>query len=203
MTVRALQSRDLDRAVEVLTSAFAGDVLMVWIGGARERQAMQSSCRMTATLSIAARAAFGYFDGERLVSVALYQRSEQAPTAWQSIRAGFWRVPLYAGPRAARRIIHAFGPADLFKAEMMRSEPHYYLDTLGTHRDAAGRGLGQNLVRTSLSLLRDNQPRPSFLLTHQPHNLRLYQRLGFEVTGECPVPESPITFWGMRQRCSA
>jgi len=199
MTVRALERRDLDQAVEVLTSAFAGDVLMVWIGGVHERQAMRTSCRMTLTLSIAARAAYGYFDGERLVSAALFQRSEEFPSAWQSIRAGFWRVPLYAGPSAARRIIHAFGHADAFKAEVMRGERYLYLDTLGTHRDAAGRGLGQSLVHTSLSRLRDNEPRPCFLLTHQTHNVQLYQRLGFERIGECAVPESPITFWGMRR----
>ncbi|HYQ42049.1 MAG TPA: GNAT family N-acetyltransferase [Polyangiaceae bacterium] len=199
MTVRALEDRDRDAAVEVLTSAFAGDVLLVWACGARERQGMRTSCRMTIALSIAARAAYGYFDGERLIAVALFQRSEQTPTAWQSIRAGFWRVPLDAGPRAALRIIRAFGEADAFKAQVMGDERYFYLDTLGVHRAAAGRGLGQHLLRTSLSRLREEAPRTCFLLTHQPHNVRLYERLGFEVIGECSVTDSPITFWGMRQ----
>lgn len=199
MTVRMLETRDADAAVEVLTSAFAGDILLAWACGARERQGMRTSCRMTIALSTAARAAFGYFDGGRLISVALYQRSEQAPTAWQSIRAGFWRVPLYAGPRAASRIMRAFGDADAFKAKLMGDERYFYLDTLGVHGSAAGRGVGQELQRTSLSLLRDEEPRACFLLTHQPHNVGLYQRLGFEVRGECPVTDSPITFWGMRR----
>jgi len=199
MTVRALEGRDLDAAVEVLTSAFAGDRLLVWACGAREREGMRTSCRMTITLSTRVRAAYGYFDGERLISVALYQRSERLPTAFQSIRAGFWRVPICAGPRAALRIMRVFGRADAFKAQVMGDERYFYLDTLGVHRDAAGRGVGQQMLRTSLSLLREEAPRTCFLLTHQPHNVQLYQRLGFEVIGECPVPDSPITFWGMRQ----
>jgi ribosomal protein S18 acetylase RimI-like enzyme len=199
MTVRALERGDLDAAVEVLTSAFAGDELLVWACGVRERQGMRVSCRMTIKLSTAARAAYGYFDGERLISVALYQRSEQLPTAFQSIRAGFWQVPIHAGPRAAMRIMRAFERADAFKARLMGDERYLYLDTLGAHRDAAGRGVGQKLLRASLSRLREETPRSCFLLTHQPHNVRLYQRLGFQVIGECPVPDSPITFWGMRQ----
>jgi hypothetical protein len=198
MTVRALESRDLDAAVEVLTSAFAGDVLMIWIGDARERQGMRTSCRMTTTLSIAARAAFGYFDGERLISVALFQRSEQARSAWQSMRAGFRRVPLHAGPRAASRIIHTL-PCRRVQGQGHGRRALLLPRHLG---DAAGRGVGQNLLGTSLSLLRARAPRPCFLLTHQAHNVRLYRRLGFELSFECPVPESPITFWGMRQTLS-
>ncbi len=203
MTVRALESSDMDAAVGVLVSAFAGDVLLVWACGARERQGMRAACRMTIALSVSARAAYGYFDGERLSSVALYQRSGEAPSVWQSLRAGFWRVPIHAGPRAAHRIARAFALADAFKAELLGGEPHHYLDTLGVHRDAAGRGVGQMLLNASLARLREDAPQPCFLFTHQLHNQRLYGRHGFETVGECPVPESPITFFGMRQAFAA
>ncbi len=160
---------------------------------------MRASCRMTIALSVATRAAYGYFDGERLSAVALYQRAGHSPSVWQSLRAGFWRVPIEAGPRAAHRIVRAFGHADAFKAKLIGEEPHHYLDTLGVHRAAAGRGIGQELLDGSLTRLREHDPRPCFLLTHQAHNRRLYRRHGFETLGECPVPDSPITFWGMRQ----
>jgi GNAT superfamily N-acetyltransferase len=199
MIVRALAASDLDEAVEVLASAFAGDVLLVWACGARERQGMRASCRMNIALSTAARAAYGYFDGARLAAVALYQRSGEAPSAWQSLRAGFWRVPFVAGPRAAHRIVRTFAHADAFKARLIGAEPHHYLDTLGVHRDARGRGVGQTLLDASLARLRQTAPLPCFLLTHQPHNQTLYRRHGFETVGACPVPDSPITFFGMRQ----
>ena len=199
MTIRALDIGDREAAVDVLASAFTADFLLVWACGARERQGMRSTCRMTVTLSTAARAAYGYFEGARLVAVALYRRPGQEPSVWQSLRAGFWRVPIQAGPRATHRIVRAFGHADIFKAKLMSKEPHLYLDTLGVHRDAAGRGIGQALLGASLAQLREQIPKPCFLLTHQPHNRRLYQRHGFETIGECPVPDSPITFWGMRQ----
>jgi ribosomal protein S18 acetylase RimI-like enzyme len=108
-------------------------------------------------------------------------------------------VPFQAGPRAAQRIVRAFGHADSFKAKLIGREPHLYLDTLGVHQDAARRGIGQALLSASLARLREEAPQPCFLLTHQRHNQRLYQRHGFETLGACRVPDSPITFWGMRQ----
>jgi ribosomal protein S18 acetylase RimI-like enzyme len=203
MILRALDAGDSDAAVDVLTSAFAGDLLLVWACGARERQGMRSSCRMTIALSTEARAAYGYFDGTRLLAVALYQRAGRVPSAWQSLRAGFWRVPFQAGPRAALRIVRAFGHADAFKAKLIGSEPHLYLDTLGVHRDSAGRGVGQTLLKASLARLREEAAEPCFLLTHQRHNQSLYRRHGFETVGECKVPDSPITFFGMRQAFEA
>lgn len=200
MTVRPLEATDLDAAVDVLVSAFSRDPLLVWACGARESAGMRSSCRMTITLSTRGRAAYGAFAGSRLLAVALYQRPGEAPSTWQSLRAGFWRVPFAAGPRAAARIVRAFGHADEFKAKLLGNEAHHYLDTLGVHRDAAGQGIGQRLLVDSLSALREHAPAPCFLLTHRPHNQRLYERHGFETIGECPVPNAPITFWGMRQR---
>lgn len=200
MSVRLLESSDVDEAVEVLVSAFAGDSLLVWAYGARERAGMRASCRMTITLSTRSRAAFGHFESGRLLAVALYQLPGEEPSNWDCLVAGFWRVPFVAGPRAARRIIRTFGHAEALKARLIGAEPHYYLDTLGVHRHAAGRAIGQQLVNTSLASLRERAARPCFLLTHQPYNERLYKRLGFETLGEVSVPDAPVTFWGMRQR---
>jgi transposase len=52
---------------------------------------------------------------ERLIAVALYKKPGKQVSAWRALRAGFWRVPLAAGPRAAARIIEAFGHADGYK----------------------------------------------------------------------------------------
>ncbi|MEI9952399.1 MAG: hypothetical protein WDO74_26310 [Pseudomonadota bacterium] len=120
MTVRALESSDMDAVVGVLVSAFAGDVLLV-LGVRRARASGHARrLRMTIALSVSARAAYGYFDGERLSAVALYQRSGEAPSVWQSLRAGFWRVPIHAGPRAAHRIARAFAHAGRFQGRAAR-----------------------------------------------------------------------------------
>lgn len=200
MSIRLLEPRDIAAAVDVLSSAFAGDPLLVWACGTRERAGMRASCRMTSTLWTNARSAYGYFEGERLIAVALYKGPGKEVSTWRAMRAGFWRVPLAAGPRAAARIIKAFGHADGYKESLLNGAPHFYLDTLGVERSAAGRGIGPRLLVESLADLRRGAALPCFLFTHLAKNVELYRRLGFELIGECPVPNSPVTFWGMRQR---
>jgi ribosomal protein S18 acetylase RimI-like enzyme len=199
MNVRLLERADLASAAEVLTSAFSGDPLLVWACGARERAGMHASAQMTTALWTRARSAYGYFERDRLVAVALYQKPGAKVSAFAALRAGLWRWPLRAGVEGTRRILYTFGVAERFKSDVLKGEPHFYLDTLGVERESARRGLGPHLVLDSLRRLRQIEPKPCFLLTHLPSNITLYRRLGFEVIGECPVPNTPITFWGMRQ----
>jgi ribosomal protein S18 acetylase RimI-like enzyme len=200
MNVRLLEQADIADSARVLASAFAGDPLLVWSCGKRERPGMHASAMMTSTLWTRARSAYGYFADGRLVAAALYQKPGVKVTVRRALGAGLWRMALRAGPTGTRRILYTFGVADEFKASLLGNEPHFYLDTLGVHADSARRGIGPRLLLESLRDLRRESPDPCFLLTHVPSNLALYQRLGFEVIGECPVPKTPITFWGMRQR---
>jgi len=199
MSVRLLEMSEVAASAAVLASAFSGDPLLVWSCGARERAGMHASARMTSALWTRARSAFGYFENGRLVASALYQKPEAHVSVLGALRAGLWRLPLRAGPVGTRRILYTFGVADRFKASLLGSEPHFYLDTLGVRAESARRGLGPRLLLESVAELRRERPVPCFLLTHLPSNVALYRRLGFEVIGECPVPKTPITFWGMRQ----
>lgn len=199
MSARLLQKSDEDAAVDVLASAFAGDPLLVWACGAREGAGMRASCRMNVVLWTRARSAYGWFESERLIAVALYQRSREHVSTWRALRAGFWRMPFAAGLVATQRIIHTFAVADEFKASLLGKQPYFYLDTLGVQRSAARRGVGPRLLLDSLADLRQRASLPCFLLTHLADNVKLYQRLGFAVIGQCAVPKTPITFWGMLQ----
>jgi len=199
MSVRRLEMSDIAASAAVLASAFSGDPLLVWSCGARERAGMHASAVTTSTLWTRARSAYGYFEGGRLVAVALYQKPGAKVSVLEALRAGLWRWPFRAGPVGTRRILYTFGVADRFKASLLGDEPHFYLDTLGVHAASARRGIGPRLLLESLADLRKASPAPCFLLTHLPGNVALYRRLGFEVVGECAVPKTPITFWGMRQ----
>jgi ribosomal protein S18 acetylase RimI-like enzyme len=200
MNVRLLEQADIADSARVLASAFAGDPLLVWSCGKHEGAGMHASALMTSTLWTRARSAYGYFEEGRLVASALYQKPGVKVSVFGAIGAGLWRMALRAGPAGTRRILYTFAVADEFKASLLGSEPHFYLDTLGVHADRARRGIGPRLLFESLRDLRREAAQPCFLLTHLPSNVLLYQRLGFEVIGECPVRKTPITFWGMRQR---
>ena len=203
MNARLLQKSDAEAAVDVLSSAFAGDPLLVWACGTREQAGMRASCRMNIALWTQARSAYGWFERERLVAVALYQKPREHVSTWRALRAGFWRMPFAAGLVATQRIIHTFAVAEQFKASLLGKQPYFYLDTLGVQQSAARRGLGPRLLIDSLSDLRERAPLPCFLLTHLPENVQLYERLGFSVLDQCAVPKTPITFWGMQQLRSA
>jgi ribosomal protein S18 acetylase RimI-like enzyme len=200
MSVRLLEQADIADSARVLASAFAGDPLLVWSCGTRERAGMHASAIMNSTLWTRARSAYGYFEDGRLIASALYQKPGIKVTVLAALGAGLPRMALRMGPTGTRRILYTFGVADDFKASLLGGEPHFYLDTLGVHGASARRGVGPRLLLESLRELRRESPHPCFLLTHLPTNVTLYQRLGFEVIGECPVPKTPITFWGMRQR---
>lgn len=200
MSTRLLEKSDIDAAVEVLVSAFSGDPLLVWACGAREREGMAASCRMNCVLWTQTRSAYGFFEAGRLAAVALFHMPGEQVSVWRSLRAGFWRMPFAAGLVGTQRIVHTFGVADQFKASLLAGEPHFYLDTLGVHRSLARRGIGPRLLLESLADLQRRDAEPCFLFTHLQSNMTLYQRLGFELIGECAVPKTPITFWGMRRR---
>jgi hypothetical protein len=67
VSVRLLEPTDIAASACVLTSAFAGDPLLVWAFGARETAGMHASALMTSTLWTRARSAYGYFEAGRLV----------------------------------------------------------------------------------------------------------------------------------------
>lgn len=57
-------------------------------------------------------------------------------------------------------------------------EPHFYLSLWGTHRDAAGRGVGTALIEDSLARV-DAERMPAYLESTNPANLARYEALGF------------------------
>jgi len=193
LTRRELQSGDLDDAVRVLSAAFAGDPLMRWCCGAREALAAPVAFRVTLGQLILARSTFGAFVGGRLVGVAMYQTPDAGFTLRAALASGLWRLPAAAGPLGTARLLGQVALTERFKRRLLANEKYLYLDTLGVHPDYAGRGIGSELARTSLAVLA-KPGRRCVLLTHLERNLKLYERLGFDLIGEYRLPFSPIHF---------
>jgi ribosomal protein S18 acetylase RimI-like enzyme len=83
-----------------------------------------------------------------------------------------------------------------FEASQPTEPPHYYLSLLGTHPDSRGRGLGTRLLAGTLARI-DAEGMPAYLESSNPANDRLYERLGFERTGEFSTPDGSHTVTGM------
>ncbi|TSE00171.1 GNAT family N-acetyltransferase [Skermania sp. ID1734] len=78
-------------------------------------------------------------------------------------------------------------------------EPHWYLAVIGTDPDVRGTGLGYALMRSRLDRV-DAEHAPAYLESSKPDNVPYYERFGFEVTHELPLPNGGPPVWAMWRR---
>jgi ribosomal protein S18 acetylase RimI-like enzyme len=79
-------------------------------------------------------------------------------------------------------------------AEHLPSVPHAHLQFLGIASAAQGQGVGSALLKETLAPL-DRAQTVAYLEASTERNVALYQRHGFEVTGEFELPG--LHFWCM------
>ena len=75
-------------------------------------------------------------------------------------------------------------------------EPHWYLAILGVAPASQGRGFGSHLMRPVLERC-DSERTPAYLETDTERNVQLYERHGFKVTEEFPLPGGGPPIWLM------
>jgi GNAT superfamily N-acetyltransferase len=115
-----------------------------------------------------------------------------------------WRVPVTQTIRETPTAVGTFGrrlPVALWSRLRMerhhpRKPPHWYLAVMGVDPDWQGRGLGGALMRPVLDQL-DADAMPAYLEASTPRSRALYERNGFEVTGEFNMPRGGPPIWLM------
>ncbi len=115
-----------------------------------------------------------------------------------------WRVPITATIRETPPMVRVFGrhlPLALRSRLRMegrhpRKPPHWYLAFMGVAPEWQGRGLGTALMQPALEIL-DEAGTPAYLESSTPRSRALYQRNGFEVTGEFNLPSAGPPLWQM------
>ena len=182
--LRRATSQDVQRLKRVLADAFFEDPVFGWL--------MPEDTTRTARLR-------RYF-GIELRHLALargrvWTTSELAGAAL-SLPPGAWRSPLRVTllegsafgihlPRAAR-----LGAAMEWRHVRGVREPHYYVRDVGVDPDMQGKGLGSALMRPTLERC-DREGVPAYLEASSERSAALYERLGFQLTGELRVGGSP------------
>ena len=71
------------------------------------------------------------------------------------------------------------------------TEPHWYLPMIGVDPAHQGAGVGSALMKQGLKAV-DRDGVIAYLESSNPRNISLYQRYGFEVTGEIQSGSSPV-----------
>lgn len=116
---------------------------------------------------------------------------------------GRWRMSAGEMVRGMPTMLGVFGtriPKALSVLTAIESEhptePHWYLEILGTEPSAQGKGHGSALMAPVLERC-DTEGVPAYLESSKERNVAYYERHGFRVTGEITLPDGGPTIYPM------
>jgi len=169
-------------AAHTLAGAFFNDPMWSWVFDDAEHRFEQ----YTRLWSLFLEAAVGYGWVRRAPNTA-------AVALW--IPPGLPEVPEPHAARIEPLVAELLGDRaallgeifDRFEAEHPHDEPHFYLSFLGTDPEQRGRGVGMQLLRTTLAEI-DAARQPAYLESTNPRNVPRYESVGFRVVGEFQLP---------------
>jgi ribosomal protein S18 acetylase RimI-like enzyme len=190
--IRKARGDEVAALAEMLGRAFFDDPIATWVepdDGRRER---------------------GLRRGFALGLRAVWFRQEETyaidPAAGAAIwmRPGGWRMGALRQLSLLPRLTAIYGrrlPAlvrllTLQEHNHPKREPHYYLAVLGVDPESQGRGIGTALMRPILDRC-DRDGLPAYLEASSVRSRACYERVGFEVTEEVPLPGDGPPFWSM------
>lgn len=116
---------------------------------------------------------------------------------------GTWKVPFRKVLRYAPRFIDLYGHRVFANLQVLTdlerlhpTEPHYYLEFVGTDPAHRGRGLGTALIEPVLERA-DSEGVGAYLENSKASNLAFYSRFGFEVAREMTHRRGGPPMWLM------
>ena len=190
MIIRQALVSDIEPAVAVLTAGFFSDPVLVWLvpdGRARRR-----------LLPGLFHASFedSHQGGELRVA------EDEGEVCGAAVWYPPGRVRDPTGP-AMDNALAALDDADLDRLAALRKatiahdpiKPHFYLWLMAVAPEKRGAGMGGALLTAVLDIC-DERQTLAYLEATRSENRRLYERYGFEATGEIRLPEGP-TKWPM------
>jgi ribosomal protein S18 acetylase RimI-like enzyme len=191
-TIRCAVDSEIITVGQILGSAFSNDPVMRWLCG-REN---------LGGLMFQAEAESHYkhhnhvYINESQTGAALWLPPGVSPTApfsWGSMYF-MWRLLLSGGIKGMHR---GYGIEQVMSSKHLK-EPHFYLHAIGAHLDHQGKGIGSALLKAGLSAC-DQIHAPAYLESTNIRNNALYERYGFEITGDYEFRDEGPTVWFMRR----
>jgi len=192
--VAAARKTDIRELAHTLGRAFFDDPVMTWMlpeAGRRAKVLPKMFATITRHQFLAHGACEVATDGAHIAAAALWTPPGQWKTSgWQDLRMLASFVSAFGS-----RFQRGQQMSELMKKHHPE-EPHWYLGVIGSDPTFRGGGYGHALMKSRLDRV-DAEFAPAYLESSNPDNLPYYQRFGFEVTGEIPLPDDGPTMWQM------
>ncbi|MGW4125820.1 GNAT family N-acetyltransferase [Nocardia sp. NPDC004711] len=192
--IRAADTGDVDSVAGVLATAFDDDPYVGWLLPDSESRVAR------ATKMFAALARHHLLHGHVDVAVDA-AGTVQGATLWAP--PDRWRHTIRAQMGMLPSLLQAFGPsiprlglADHQKQRVHPSEPHWYLQAIGTSPGTRGMGYGRELLQSRLGPC-DHESASAYLETSNPGNLAYYKRFGFTVRDQTTMHFGGPRVWSM------
>lgn len=191
-TIRTVDPVEVDRLAHSLARAFYDDPVFRWFWSRETPRRYARIARFFRTLALeGATLPFGHvYTTDAVAGGALWMPPGEAhSTTAETIRMlpELYRV-------TGRDFLRAMRALSIMDAGHPR-EDHWYLWFVGVRAEWRGAGLGSALMRPVLDRC-DDEGVPAYLEATSALNRRLYERHGFEVTGEIVLPKGP-SMWPM------
>ena len=190
MIIRRALASDIEAAVALLMTGFFSDPVLVWLvpDGRTRRRFLRGFFH----------AAFEDSHQSGELRIAEDEGEVCGVAVWYP--PGRVRDP--TGP-AVDNALAALHDADLDRLAALREatidhdpiKPHFYLWLMAVAPERQGAGIGGALLTAVLDIC-DERQTLAYLEATGSENRRLYERYGFEATGEIRLPEGP-TKWPM------
>ncbi len=188
--IRNADHADLETLVATLSDSFAGDPMFNWVFPTTQL--------------------YPYFFRMLVRDVYLprgfvhIEEQGRAAALWLPPEQRFQTAPRLGLLTFALKLIQQDGLRPLWRmrqqgsvfARHLPSEPHYYLQFIGTRHSAQGHGVGAALLQQGTRIC-DEHGMPAYLECSNERNLPLYQRHGFEVRAAQSVARNGPTAWFM------
>ena len=190
VVVEPMQPADLEEAAAVLSRAFANRPFPRPLTPDKR---LEKKRRLDAIH----RMMLGRLPGQTLVArkdgcIVGVMRIVKWPQCQVSLRQGLAMLPLLIGIQRGASLRWLMARYVWWTHDPRR--PHLHVDPLGVETDLQGRGIGSQLLRRFCEMA-DEASLPGYLETDTPENVRLYERFGFQVTGNATIMSS--TDWFM------
>lgn len=176
---------DVAQLADTLAAAFRDDPIYGWLIPSDAKRPSSLRTFFAIQLRTLGLARGDVWTSEHLVGAAI------------TTPPGMWRLPPTVMMRNGRRFAKVFGAqmpralAYLVRMEHLHVDgPHHYVATVGVSPEAQGQGWGTKLLRPTLDLC-DARKLPAYVEATSERNAALYERLGFALTGEMRMRDSP------------